>query len=60
LAAFISAGRGAAVRASFFCSRTKEVLQVKKTFALDFRSDAQRLRLTREKLIRTMRAVFEK
>jgi hypothetical protein len=36
----------------------KIILQAKKTFAPDFRRDAQPLRLTRNKFPRTLREVF--
>jgi hypothetical protein len=50
---------GAAARENIF-SRLKDkiILQAEKTFAPDFRRDAQPLRLTRDKFPRTLREVF--
>jgi hypothetical protein len=50
---------GAAPRENIFSrSRDKIILQAKKTYAPDFRRDAQPLRLTRDKFPRTLREVF--
>jgi hypothetical protein len=50
---------GAASRDNIFSRLTdKIILQAQKTFAPDFRRDAQPLRLTRDKFPRTLREVF--